>query len=493
MIKKYLIVLSCILLQYSCSRSSENNQNKNIDNTTKLTNHKKPAKDSIKISHQKVEIDNINIFFENSLSMYGYVPDPVDQETAFRDNLRKLLIYTQNEYGRDNTTVSLINNKQTHKTNFLSQNIEQLNKNTLALKKYKKGRGNSDFDKLIYKIIEDHQNNDLSILLADFIYSPSNSNIKTSLTKLQDNITDALLTAKKDGKDINIKIYRFLSDFKGNYYDKNNTTITGITKRPYFMFVIGNNQNINNFSKNIEPNLTDNSSFTHAVSLDANTYNIDNYSVLLNTLNQGYLKAKKGINTSKVKALELISQDRNSNGIQVAVAVDFSKIPVNENYLLNKDNYKVNSQNISLAKIGKIEERKVLIDNQELNIKPIDISKTKNCTHLLVFSSTNPTLNDINFSLEKKLPVWIDKLSINNDIDIKSNKDKQLKTLGFNYIANGISKANNEIKNNNQYLTINIPVTMVQSNNLMPTIIWIIGLVLIFLIVFIIIKNKSRN
>lgn len=491
--KKYLLILLCIFIIFSCTREDKQAENSSsVGETSEALSQDRGnlTKPTPKTTSKKATKTKVNIYFENTMSMYGYVPKT--KGTIFRDNFRKLLIYTKNEYDAKNISVSLINNKKIFHPDFNSQNIGSLNENILR-SNYKEGRGNSDFDQTIGDVIKKHNNEDISILLADFIYSPSRNDIKSSLTKLQDNITDALLKAKNAGKDINIKIYRFISDFDGVYYDLNDKHILGIKQRPYFMFVIANKDKLEKFVSTIEPNLINNPSFQNSYSFINSAYKIEKYSALLNTLNQGRFTADQGSNGKNVKAVKYNSEKRDTDDFRLAVAVNLSSIPVSEDYLLDKSNYKLNSKDQSISDIGLIGGNKISFGTEQINIKPLDIPRITNCTHVLVFTSKKSTLDDINFSLEKNLPQWIDEFSIKDDRDIKTNKDNQLKTLGFSYIAQGIFQANKQIGQNNNYFNINIPVKMEQSSNYRSILYWGVAIIIIGFVVLIIIKNKSRK
>ena len=145
--------------------------------------------------------------------MDGYI----NGNTAFKDVFRDLLVAVDNENDVDlETDFYLINNKLTP-TNFGVDNIkisEKLSPNSTA---NKGNKGSSNFEEILNAVLQNQEGDVISVIMADFIYSPEGEpDVPSALNKLRTYTQNAFLKAGKQNPDLVTRIYGFSSDFKGD-------------------------------------------------------------------------------------------------------------------------------------------------------------------------------------------------------------------------------------------------------------------------------------
>jgi hypothetical protein len=130
----------------------------------------------------------VKIYFENTLSMHGYI----NGNTSFKNVFRDLLVAVENEDDIDFTTeFYLINNKLTQ-TIFGAETTHISEKLTPQSTAGKGNKGSSDFEEILDKILEKQEGDGILIIMADFIYSPKEeSNVPSALGNLKTYTQDA--------------------------------------------------------------------------------------------------------------------------------------------------------------------------------------------------------------------------------------------------------------------------------------------------------------
>ena len=147
----------------------------------------------------------VKIYFENTLSMDGYINGNTDFKNVFRD----LLVAVENEGDIDFNTEFYLINDQLTQTDFGAETTRISEKLTPQSTAGKGNKGSSDFEEILDKILDNQEGDAISIIMADFIYSPEGeSNVPSALDKLKTYTQDAFLKAGKD-EDLDTRIYRF--------------------------------------------------------------------------------------------------------------------------------------------------------------------------------------------------------------------------------------------------------------------------------------------
>src|SRR5690606_3678540 len=168
--KKLFPILMIIGLLASCEGRRKTDSTPTIDSQDSTTVINLPSQ------------ANVKIYFENTHSMDGYI----NGNTQFKDVLRELLVLVDNDPSIDFDTSFYLLNNELNKEDFGVETIkisERLSQKSTA----KFGNKNSsDFEEVLNRVLQNHDPEDISILMADFIYSPKGeSDIPSALNKLK--------------------------------------------------------------------------------------------------------------------------------------------------------------------------------------------------------------------------------------------------------------------------------------------------------------------
>lgn len=442
-----------------------------------------------------IKIEKVKVYIENTLSMYGYLPEKKIVNTNFRNAVNELLIASKGSYGKKNVELSLINNTTSVQVN-IDNNLDNIDVKSLG-GNYRTGRGSSDFDRLFKDLLEDWDEDELLVFIADFIYSPGKTDVITGLNHLRMNITDAF-QKNKHSKSIAVNIFHLESDFHGPYYfDNDNKAVSGINQRPYYIFIIGSEENVKAYSDIIVPRI-DNYDLKNDYQISPTVKQIKDYSALPFTLNIGQFESlDRGLNNSLVKSVTVKNSLSNKSNFELAVAINLKDIPVPPDYLMDIDNYYLSDNRLELIDIHRINNNRIeLSDGTEEVIKSHDVQKAKNATHVFLVSFPSTYAGVIELSLKKKLPKWLEDVTIKDgedDRDIEANILKQSQTFGFKYIVEGIKEAQIKQGLNDEYFQISIDVNQEKSTFGGGAILSVLLGIVIALIIIVVVKNKQRQ
>jgi hypothetical protein len=159
---------------------------------------------------------------------------------------------------------------------------------------------------------------------------------------------------------------------------------------------------------------------------------------LISTDNVGRFKASRETSAKEyvhgIEDIEMKSRSRDEsagNKFTFAVAVDLNNVPVEEDYLLSKENYTYGDSNFQIKEIKPI-------DKNNINASDWLRIGSANPTHLIVLEATGTAMSDVKVSLKKQMPQWIELTNIIDDKNIKNNLDK---TFGIKYLIEGIAES----------------------------------------------------
>lgn len=438
-----------LLINISCEggRGSEERKNRDATQTNSISSD---SAQTNQLGYAELPLDaTVKIYFENTLSMDGYI----NGNTGFKDVFRELLVNIENEDIIDFTTeFYLVNNKLTPE-NFGVQTTKISEGLSPKSTGNKGNKSVSNFEDVLDKVLENQNGDIISIVMADFIYSPEKGeNAPSALNKLKTYTKEAFLKAGIQDQKLETRVYRFTSDFHGTYFDINNKHIKGIAERPYYYFVIAPNNLMTVFEKEIAPQLEKQPGYQDKVTLSPQTYSDIPKEVLTATGINGRINTQEG--------LQVMTYPRQGN-LEFLLVLDLQKIPVEESYILNKENYSLKNNQFQIKDIGIKNGKKIIFQNKgEVAINPTDQLKTnsKNYTHAILISSEGMVSEDLHFSLKKKIPAWVAAKSSDDDRRIKNDSLEQTKTFGFFHLIMGISEAYQQKTDGNEYFSLTIPV-----------------------------------
>jgi hypothetical protein len=405
-------------------------------NTRKLTEHilafsqqrNRRGQTDPEIFNPKTTTENsskpqVKLFIENSGSMDGYIRNTTEFEAALSD----LLVQIQYRYENKNLKVNFINTK------IYPSEMQEVQNFVEALEPEKAPYkiGNRTVSKLneILKMILDNTNQDnISILVSDCIYSLDKKKETEGALEFEKSLTKGAFLEKSKQFDFATIVLKMKSKFSGNYWNKDNGSIyLNAVERPYYIWIIGSNEHINEFSKKINIkslNGFENSYFLSNFTKEKQPY----YTVLKETNKIGSFK-QADRNVKDVKSINGVEFDGGT--LQFSIAVDLSNIPVDASYLTTPKNY-VAPEGFTVKSIEKI-------DRNKLSQRDFVTVEKSPATHFITVSTTNKyTVQDLKLELSNKIPEWVEKSNSMNDTDVKNELEK---TFGLSYLIQGVSEA----------------------------------------------------
>jgi hypothetical protein len=367
----------------------------------------------------------VKFFIENSGSMDGYIRNTTEFEAALSD----LLVQLQYRYDNKNLKISFINTKiYPSELKEIQNFVEDLEPEKEPFKVGDKTV--SKLNEILKLILNNTSQNDISILVSDCIYSLDSKNDTEGALEFQKSLTKGTFLEKFKVFDFATIIVKMKSKFTGNYWNKdNNSTFLNRVSRPYYIWIIGTNENINDFSKKI--NIKSLKGFQYNYFLSNVTEEKQPYYTVLKETNKiGTFKQMNRARGEKVvKSISDIEYDGDT--FQFSIAIDLSKIPVDSSYLLTTKNYVV-PNGFKIKSVEKIDRNKI----SERDFKTVEETTA---THVITVSTTNKfTIQDLKLELSNKVPSWVEKSNSTNDTDVKSQLDK---TFGLSYLVQGVSEA----------------------------------------------------
>lgn len=388
----------------------------------------------------------VNFYFENSASMNGYL-----EGTEFLQVMNRVVGNIQNY---DNKSF-FVNSKEHQQSNIL----EKINKKQIKVGDI----SNSDHQFIFSNAINSaSENNSLSIVVTDGIYSVTDGNIDIVPIKIEQAFQKSL-----KHKNTETVVIKLTSKFNGTYYSETcqpgKKAIKINQRRPYYMLLFGDSSVVDKALHDIV-NVTElpgyNEQARFLSSLELELY----YTILSQGEEKiGHFKpAKRGsslfteiIDVEKSKASRYSKGENNENVFQFGVAVDFSNIDLPNSYLEDLGNYSISEEMgyeiLDIQNIDNVE--KTSRTYKELN--KIQEANKVEFTHIITVSAQTNLFGELEISLNKNLPEWIKESGTTNDCEIKGEEKT---TFAFDQLIQGISKAYQKKSNKSNYLTINLKI-----------------------------------
>lgn len=389
----------------------------------------------------KLEKAMVKVFIENSGSMDGYVRNTTEFEAALSD----LLVQIQYKYENENLNINFINTKVypsvVHEVNDFVESLEPSDA------PYKVGnRSVSKLNEVLKMILDSTSQKNISILVSDCIYSLESNKDTEGALEFQKSLTKGAFLEKSKEFAFSTIILKMNSMFEGTYYDKNNkTTELEGNLRPYYIWIIGSEEQIMEFSDNI--NLKSLKGFENSYVLSNSSFNKQPFfTVLAETNKIGSFKQTD----RRAREVNSINNVEFEDGkFQFSIAIDLKDIPVDKAYLANSNNYKV-PDGFDVVAINKIDQ----------NLMPPNdftkVSKTS-ATHFITISM-NPKylVKNLQLELSNQIPEWVKESNSSDDTNITEELNK---TFGLLYLVQGVSGAYRTIDPNNiSYFKIEVKI-----------------------------------
>ena len=382
-----------------------------------------PQENDEKIETDKEETlptPTIKVYVENSGSMDGYVKGVTDFENAIYSYLTDLQLANLGQKDSASLELNYINSKVLPQKSDIEDFIQKLEPTTFRMRGG--NRGISDMSDIFEKILERMESsNDVSILISDFIFSPgkqckSQDNADEYLEQQQIEIRRHLAEHLKKDSNLAVIVMRLMSQFDGYYYNKFDDETYIEDNRPFYICLLGNKKQLKRIMDTVNVNGIKGSGVQNVFTISKAISPI-NYKI---KTQPGYIIDKE--NSKTVTDAE-VKKKADGSYFQLAIEVDFSKYLLEENYLLNAENYTVSNKAYSL-----------------------DVSKNNSYnsgyTHLLKLNLKQPIISkgSIHITLLRKLPAWISQYTDEEGLDIHAPGAME-KTYGLKYLMEGIYDA----------------------------------------------------
>jgi len=396
---------------------------------TKYFAHRRPAKDITFIGVGESEHLGVNFYLERSGSMTPY--DAASGDGRFKAAIVSLL---NNLPEGTDAKMYVVNSS----INPYPQGVKQfLNDNNIFLST--KGLGDAsytDFGAIFSELLTNTREGEISILVTDMIYSTRQMigvNPQKVFSEAQ-GMTHAVF--KDEVRNQSMLIMKLMSSYDGPYYsyDAPSSGKTYHGERPYYIVFVGSNSSIARLTidKQYAPlmRLADLRGFEHMYLFSTDGVYHPYYSLLLRSDDiRGRFRPEHGQN-DRITNVKDVEPDAASGDIKLALAVDLSKMLIDEDYLTDIENYLIEADNeITIEQIRKIDSK---------DVTPASRKFTDKATHVFVLKTKALKNNqEVKLRLLNRLPQWIKTSSSDDDRDLHSATFAET-TFGLQYLLQGI-------------------------------------------------------
>ncbi|MEO6830781.1 MAG: hypothetical protein ABI378_01050 [Chitinophagaceae bacterium] len=357
---------------------------------------------------------NYSVYLENSLSVNGYLN--VSGDGSFKDVVYSLITSINGFPDKKSLNLYDINTEiipVSRNANAVDVNayITNLDAETFRKRSKKKGgkQSKSDLAGVFKMVLDSTGSNTVSILISDCIFSPDKGNALDYLSQQKAAIQGYFQNTK-----LSTLVLKFQSDFDGAYYYQDNFPKNSLFKdRPYYMTCIGPEEALRKLYDYVDAKFKA-KAFKDFLFLTPNRNFQVNPMVVINNQYYDYEPDCPLIITSPKKG-------EDDNIFKIQLLVDYSELPLSENYLVDTANYNLSSG-------YRIE-----------SIKPIKLANSS-ATHEIVLVSGTIKPRLVNVSLNCHLPHWVDSTNIDADKG-KSPDELKGKTFGIQYLLGGMFDA----------------------------------------------------
>lgn len=178
----------------------------------------------------------LNVYLENSGSMNGYVCQGSEFKDAIYDYVSKLSSCA------NQTHLNFINTKIVSTNQSLHNFIWNLTPKTIG--KDGGNHANSQISDMLKMILDQTTKNTVSVFISDCILDVPQGDANGFFHLAQTDISNVVRKQLINNNNFAVEIIQLESKFIGNYYGNDGITKLSGQKRPYYIWVIGNKQNI---------------------------------------------------------------------------------------------------------------------------------------------------------------------------------------------------------------------------------------------------------
>ncbi|MDE0472013.1 MAG: hypothetical protein OXH57_08735 [Ekhidna sp.] len=366
---------------------------------------------------------NINVYLENSASMDGYVTGVTDFEAAIYNLLGDFKI----SQICDSLNLNYINNSIPYsKRNALPADIQDFIEKLEPSTFRQRGgdRSVSDLKNVVNTVLSTVNDKNAAVLISDFVFSPGSG------VDAQDYLNNQGVGIKIDFAekikmfDLAAVVIQLISNFDGLYYNKTNKPIRFKGERPYYVWILGSNQQIRSILEKKILNNIKGGYLNRFILQSTGEISELNYKILSNPKIGEFSRyeLKKQILTDAS-----VSKNNQNKGLfGFSIAVDFGKNIHDDNYFLDPTNYVLSNPNYEL-------EVDPILNKSDLSLSGF--------THLMKLKTSSLRSEALEIKVVGRIPDWVDASSSIDDSNILNERSEQQKTFGLEYLIEGVSDA----------------------------------------------------
>ena len=385
----------------------------------------------------------VKFYLERSGSMVNY--DSPQTAGEFKKAIVKMLNSLPSE--NDDNTIFVVNDAVYKYPKSYKEFVKDNN-----IFKTTEGIGDpkyTDFGLILDSILNKNESNELSILVSDMIYSTRDLATVNKQKVLNETEGVANAVFKEKAKCKSMLIMKMSGTYSGNYYPYN-TPSNGKEyhgKRPYYVLIVGDNDDIARLTNDPQyaafAKFGELEGFEHKYLFDASDAYKPFYTVMLRGKeSRGEFRPTKG-QTERITSIEDVKADRNSDDLQIEVAVNLGSMLIENDYLTNPKNYLVKSDDpIEIKSIRAIGSD----DRNSNNKKYLD-----KATHIITLKmSAMKQDQEVSIRLLNRLPEWIAESSSEDDTNFAA-ADFPNTTFGLKYLLQGIYDSYKKLSDGEPY------------------------------------------
>ena len=372
------------------------------------------------------KLNKVNFFLDASVSMRGYL-----NSSNFQAVVNDFLVK-----GNDSTNIWLASNTLTKfpgtKRDFMEG---MLNVNLVKAK-------SSVMSTIFESVSRKADSNSISVLISDCILSMPNEMIKSDRNvnliakdgQLKSEVHDIFSKLKTKGN--GAVLFAYYSNFNGTYWDYQNTPTKSVKEtRPFYIWMVGKNELLQEFSKKVYNELTKKPEQILEFGIYPTMFK---YSIFKS------LNKKEGWELVDQNIIEITDDE----AVELTIGIDLKYLPKE---LQNVDSLKkrllIDTQNTAITKLINVQ-----IKEDYSKIEPLDQEAYSKSTHIITISIDKQSTGDTQLIL--RLPArysnWYQGWS--NDSDI-SPKDRDSTTFAFASLVTGVTEVFND-----DFFNVKIPI-----------------------------------
>jgi hypothetical protein len=415
---EYMIIVIC----FSCTQSYTPNVKADESLIAESRKNNKPKK--------------INVYIDNTISMRGYLVGASD----FRSIITAYLSQLNVAKITDSINIYYVNNciGLAYKSNNKDKRGIYNYIDNMDIEETEGDIRTTKIETVLGNVLDNTKDDVVSIFISDCLFSPEKKdNYKNRLGNEASLITNDFIGVLNN-RDFAVTIYKFYSNFSGDYYDINDTRIENIeTIRPFYLWVMGNQKYVKNIVNAVN--------LSAITKIDAKGKNNKNYQIDYCSFikpNQDVWYSLLPINNCRLLNKNTVSKlntyiDYKSQ-LKVKrnnfyIGLNFlnkqgSYLNIDTTYLNDKDNYTIQSQ------IGEYKIYSLKNNDREkyMNIYP----------YLMTITSVDKYIKNADITLSLKYPPiskWIN--DINDSNGVVKGKIVNDKTFGFYNLVEAVYNA----------------------------------------------------